>query len=428
MPVPDKPVPTAEWLLENIKAQLPLLVEMTQALVRVDSQTPPSDTGPVADIVASYLSDHSGIEIQRLTSVAPVVNLVAHLDGGLPGRRLILNGHLDTYPVGTVASWSDEPLSGVIRGDRLYGRGSADMKGGIAALVLVMKLFAEHLRPFPGELVLALAGDEESMGELGTQHLIDNIPLVHGDAVLVADVGSPSVLRCGEKGMIWLDLSAQGRSSHGAHVHRGNNAIVRLMAAISELRQLEDLPIHVPVEVQRAMAAAQDTSEPLGGSGEMSVMQRVTVNVGQIGGGVSANLVPDEAWAKLDIRLPMGTTVADIESAIETRLAKHPDVSAIVTRRYQPTWTDPADPISVACLAAAAEVLGSAVRINMRVGASDARLWRRAGLPTIVCGLTPHNLGGPDENLEVAELPKVAAIHALAALKYLGIQRRASPR
>jgi succinyl-diaminopimelate desuccinylase len=148
-------VPSVDWLLEKAAAHLPSLIELTQALVRTDSQTPPSDTGRVADIVIAALSEHPDIEVQRLTSVAPVVNLVARLDGGLPGRRLILNGHLDTYPIGIAASWSDDPLSGAIRDGRLYGRGSADMKGGIAALVFVMKIFAEHLRPFPGELVLA---------------------------------------------------------------------------------------------------------------------------------------------------------------------------------------------------------------------------------------------------------------------------------
>jgi succinyl-diaminopimelate desuccinylase len=257
------------------------------------------------------------------------------------------------------------------------------------------------------------------MGELGTQHLIDNVSLVRGDAVNVADVGSPSVLRCGEKGMIWLDLAARGRSSHGAHVHRGDNAIVHLMAAIARLQELESLPIAVPADVRQTMAAAQDVSEPLGGIGEMDVMQRITVNVGQIGGGISANLVPEDAWAKLDIRLPLGATVAEIECEIENRLVKHPAVTATVTRRYEATWTDPAHPIAIASLAAAGEVLGGTVRINMRVGASDARLWRRAGLPTIVCGLTPYNLGGPDESFELAELPRLAAIHALAAVKYL---------
>ncbi len=348
----------------------------------------------------------------------PVVNLIARLEGGLPGPRLILNGHLDTYPIGTRANWSVEPLSGDIRDGRLFGRGSADMKGGIAVHVLMMELFSRHLRPFPGELVLALAGDEESMGELGTQHLIDTAPLVRGDAVLVADVGSPNVLRCGEKGMIWLDLDAKGRAAHGAHVHRGENAIESLVAAITDLRALTNLPISVPKQALDTMAAAREISEPLGGVGEEAVMQSITVNVGQIAGGISANLVPDTAKASLDIRLPLGTTVAAVEREITQRLAQHPAVTATITRRYEPTWTDPASPITMASLAAARQVLGDDVRINMRVGASDARLWRRAGIPTIVCGLTPYNLGGPDENLDITELPKLAAIHALAALNF----------
>jgi succinyl-diaminopimelate desuccinylase len=282
-----------------------------------------------------------------------------------------------------------------------------------------MQAFARLDRPFPGELVLALAGDEESMGELGTQRLIDTVPEVRGDAVIVADVGSPSIVRCGEKGMIWIDLSVQGRSAHGAHVHRGENAIDALLAALAGLKSLEALPISLPEEVARTMAAAEDLSEPLGGAGERGVMSRITVNVGRIAGGLSANLVADRAEAQLDIRLPMGTTVAAVEAEIEHILSGHGLVSHQVTRRYEPTWTDPGDPIVRACLAGAADVLGQPVRANMRVGGSDSRLWRRAGIPTVVCGLTPHNLGAPDEYLDIAELPTLAAIHLVAAARFL---------
>ena len=343
--MPERSQPSAAWLLEHFITQFPQLLPLTQALVRADSQTPPSDTDAAAEIVIDWLPRHREIAIQRLPSMPPVVNLIARLEGGLPGPRLILNGHLDTYPIGTRANWSVEPLSGDIRDGRLFGRGSADMKGGIAVHVLMMELFSRHWLPFPGELVLALAGDEESMGELGTQHLIDTAPLVRGDAVLVADVGSPNVLRCGEKGMIWLDLDAKGRAAHGAHVHRGENAIESLVAAITDLRALTNLPISVPKQALDTMAAAREISEPLGGVGEEAVMQSITVNVGQIAGGISANLVPDTAKASLDIRLPLGTTVAAVEREITQRLAQHPAVTATITRRYEPTWTDPASPL-----------------------------------------------------------------------------------
>jgi succinyl-diaminopimelate desuccinylase len=332
----------------------------------------------------------------------------------------VLSGHLDTYPVGDPAGWSVDPLGGDIRAGRLYGRGAADMKGGIASLIFVMKVLAGLGRPFPGEVVLALAGDEESMGELGTQRLIDTVPDVRGDAVIVADVGSPSVVRCGEKGMIWLTLTAAGRAAHGAHVHRGDNAIDHLLAGIAALRrEVEALPVDLPEAVDRTMAAAQDLSEPLGGPGERAVMSRITVNVGRVEGGLSANLVPDKATAHLDIRLPLGAQVAPVERAIRRVLDGHPKLRLDVTRRYEPSWTDPDSAIVQASLAAAADVLCAPVRANTRVGASDARLWRRAGLPTVVCGLTPYNLGGPDESLDIVELPLLAAIHLNAVARFL---------
>ena len=399
------------------------LIEMTRALVRSDSQTPPSDTREVAEVAASFLENVPGVEVSFHMAEPPVMNMVARLRGGKPGRRLILSGHLDTYPIGDRDRWSVDPMGGDVRDDRVYGRGAGDMKGGIAAMILVMQLFAQQVRSFSGELVLTLAGDEESMGELGTQHLIDTVPGLREGAVIVADVGSPSVIRCGEKGMIWLEVTATGKAAHGAHVHVGSNAVEQLMAALRVIKSLEAIEVDLPNDVATAMVAAQPLSEPLGGEGERDVMSRITVNIGQIEGGLSANLVPDRALAQLDIRLPMGTSVAQVEQAIAKRLDEMSGISWKVLRRYEPSWTPLSDPVVQTAQSAAAEVLGQPVAVNMRVGASDARLWRRAGVPTIVCGLTPHNLGGPDEYADIRELGELAAIHALTAWDFLSSAR-----
>lgn len=411
------------FLLDVANQSRQTLIDMTRDLVRIDSQTPPSDTRKTADIAASLLPVRDNIETTFHPSEHPVMNLVARLKGTRPGPCLVLSGHLDTYPIGDAGRWTMDPLGGEVVDNRLYGRGAADMKGGIAAQILLMRVFAERIVDFPGEIVLALAGDEERMGELGTQFLIDTVPAVRGDAVLVADVGSPSIIRCGEKGMIWIDVTATGREAHGAHVHRGDNAIDKLIAAMTDLKRLERIDIDDPAHVAAAMKAAEPLSEPLGGAGERETMSRITVNLGQIEGGLSANLVPAKAVARLDIRLPMGISVAEVEAQIRSILAARPDLSFEVTRRYEATWTPTDDPITTACVDAAARVLNRPVAVNMRVGGSDARLWRRAGIPTIVSGLTPYNLGAPDEYLDVDELCQVAAIQMIAAANFL-VSRR----
>jgi succinyl-diaminopimelate desuccinylase len=394
------------------------IIATTCDLVQLDSQTPPSDTHAVAKVAASALADLPGVTVELYESEAPVMNLVARLDGGLPGRRLVLNGHLDTYPIGDPAGWKHGPLSAKIVDGRLYGRGSADMKGGIAALIETVRIYATHLRPFPGEIILTLAGDEERMGELGTQWLIDNVPAVKGDGVIVADVGSPSSVRLGEKGMIWLNLVATGRQAHGAHVYAGANAIDRLTDALTELRKLENISIITPPDA----ATVIDAASRIAGADAPSardVMTRVTVNTGTISGGVSSNLVPDEARAGLDIRIPLGMSTTDLNARIADCLDGHPDVRWTAVRRYEPTWTSADADISKACLSAASRVLSGQVWSDMRIGGSDARLWRRAGFDTVVLGLTPYGLGGPDENLMIDELAPLTAIYCIAARRFL---------
>ena len=410
---------TPAEILESIDNARDALIEITQRLVRIPSETPPSDTRETVRAVIEYLPTAGNVEVSCYSSEAPIDNLVAVAKAAKPGQRLILNGHLDTYPAGHRDTWSDDPFSGLMRDGKIFGRGSADMKGGIACSLLVFKLLAQNRHLWAGELVLTLAGDEESMGSLGSQFLLDTVPAARGDAMLCGDVGAPLVPRIGEKGMIWIDVFAVGKPAHGAHVHRGVNAIDALRDAMDALSRLSDYPIATPDDVARVIDEAKEISEPLGGDGEADVLQRITVNFGRIAGGLTANLVADQAEVNADIRLPMGVSVAEIEAEIGQLLDPLPSIKFQITRRYEPSWTAPDDPIVGAVVKACQEVLGRQPAVNMRVGASDARLYRAAGVPTVVCGLTPHNLGGPNEYVSIDELVTVAKIHAHAALSFL---------
>ncbi len=378
------------------------LVAVTQALVRLDTQTPPSATGSAAALAARLLAGAPGLRVRIVESEPPVVNLVAELDGGLPGPRTILSGHLDTYPIGDPADWTTDPLGGAITDGRLYGRGSADMKGAVAVLIALTREMAGR-RPFRGSVVLALAGDEERMGELGTQWLIDHAPEIRGDGVLVADVGGPACVRLGEKGMLWLEIEATGRQAHGAHVHAGENALDRLIDALIALRGLEALSPSPPPDAVAVMAAAAHVPGADGAEARRT-MGRLTVNLGVASGGVSSNLVPSSARAGVDVRIPLGLSCAEVEAAARAILAAFEGVSWRVTRRYEPTWTRADAPLSVAARDAVSRAIGRAAWFDMRIGGSDARLWRRAGFDCVAIGLTPFNLGAPDEHCLVSEL------------------------
>jgi len=391
---------------------------MTQAMVRIDSQTPPSDTRAIVDLIAGWLADIPGVSYTRYVSEHPVENLVAKLDGGLPGKRLILNGHLDTYPIGKTHDWTQQPLGGEIIDGKLYGRGSADMKGANAALIECLRLFAEYKRPFPGEIVLVFGGDEERMGELGAQWLIDHVPEVKGDGVIVADVGGLCAARLGEKGMLWLKLQASGRQAHGAHVHAGENAVDRLIDALLDLRQLELLRPEPASEALDIMMSAA-SFEGADGPAARQTMQQVTVNLGSIDGGISSNLVPSSATAGLDIRIPLGLSATTVLAAAAELLHKHKSISWTSEREYEPTWTEATSAVAEACRQAAQDVMGKPAWFDMRIGGSDARLWRRAGMETVVLGLTPYNLGAPDEYLKTEELAPLTNIYLQAAQRFL---------
>jgi acetylornithine deacetylase/succinyl-diaminopimelate desuccinylase-like protein len=304
---------------------------------------------------------------------------------------------------------------------RIYGRGVSDMKAGIAASIIATTVLAEHRDVWSGEIVITLAGDEESMGTFGTQYLLDNVEKARGDAVVCGDVGSPKVIRFGEKGLVWFEIMATGKAAHGAHVHKGKSAIDLLRSALDLVKKLENLPVQMPLEISQAIASASALSESMSGEGESETLRTVTVNIGPISGGVSPNLVASEAKAQGDIRLPVGMSTQQIIDHLNEWLDPIEGISWRALQRYEPSYTSPSHDIILCAMAASEEVMNEKPVANMRVGASDTRLYRAAGIPSVVLGCTPNNMGVADEYVVVDELLAVAKIHALIAYDFLNM-------
>lgn len=252
-------------------------------------------------------------------------------------------------------------------------------------------------------MTFSYSSDEETGGRWGTQWLLSNVDAVRADACLIGDQSGADRLAVGEKGMCWLRVCFSGQSSHAAY-GSSSSAIRRLSEALPILYSLEDL-----------------SQEPELVSGADPLECSVTVNVGKIEGGVSLNLVAGTASADVDIRIPHGLSVDDVVGVLRRRLDKACITCEIEDlRATDPTMTDPGTRIVGIAMENCQAVLGRPSHRSIRVGASDARFFRRHSIPTIVYGPQAHNMGAPGEYVDVDELMRIARVHAGIAADFPG--------
>jgi len=247
-------------------------VQLTQELVRIDTVNPASAEDRAAEHVARLL-EAGGFTVSRHAFAPGRTSLVARHG---PGARapLCFAGHIDTVPLGA-ARWTHDPFGGEIAGGKLYGRGSSDMKSGVAAFVCAALDVARADRG--AELVLVVVAGEETGCE-GSAHLARTAgALGRAGAIVVAEPTGNRPL-VGHKGALWLEARTRGVTAHGSMPERGVNAIYRAARAIA---RLEPFRFAVP-------------PDPLLGS--------PTFNVGTVRGGLNVNSVPDEAVFTIDVR------------------------------------------------------------------------------------------------------------------------------
>jgi succinyl-diaminopimelate desuccinylase len=383
------------------------LIELTQALVRIPSVYDPS-TGrneePAARLVAEQLRE-LGWE-PELDLVAPGrPNVYAVVDGGRPGPTLLFEGHTDVVTEGDPALWSVPPFAAEIHAGRLYGRGSADMKSGLAAALFATRAVADE-GPFPGRLMIAALVDEEGLMS-GVKHFVAR-GRAHGiDAAICCEPEEGEVCNT-SKGALRLRVDFRGAMAHGAMPFHGRNpnpALARFLTEVSELeaKLQADHPTHLHL-------------------GDV----HLTPTVLRAGDPVQMNVIPADASVWLDVRTVPGVehgAVVDAVREVAASCGRSGGIdTAVEVIDDRPAVATPVTaPVVRALSDAHVAVTGQPARFGGVPGATDGTiLTARAGMPSVVYGpggkWIAHQV---DEFVEVAAVIEAAEVYREAALRFL---------
>lgn len=408
-----------DQLLLDLSDRESEMLDFLRRLIQAPTPNPPGNTTAAMDLVSQFLSER-GIPYEIVEPNEGMPNLIAEFSGGGGnGPRLVLNGHLDVFPVGDLSQWSHDPWAAVQVDDCIFGRGACDMKSGTTALLFAfaeLHAIREHLR---GSLVLTVVSDEETFGPWGARYLVEHRKEVLGDCLLSGEPTSPYALRFGEKGRLWARIHVRTPGAHGAYVHMSRNPIIIACSLIAKLEALQEMrgPADTPLALTLQKNAA--TIDKAYGQGASTIIASTTLNVGAIKGGVKINLVPSDCEFDIDIRTPPDVPHLTVLERLKEIIAAFPEAEIEVLDQDAASTSQPDHPMVQALIENSRHVSDIEPKPIIALGGCDARLWRYAGIPAFVYGPSPTGMGTADELVRVDEFLHVAKTHTLAAFDYL---------
>lgn len=411
---------SSQRLVQKITARQQEIIDLSAQLVRLPSPNPPGDTQAVAAHVQQFLQSRGlPVEIEAGQPHSP--NLISSVSGVKSGRHLVLLTHMDTYPLGDLSQWYRPPFDAQVENGRMYGRGTGDMKAGLAGMLFTYAAAASQ-RSFAGRLTLLAVSDELTFSPYGAPLVLERRPEVIGDAVLGSEPTEPNQVLFGEKGMVWFEVLCQTQSGHGAYVAELKNAIQTMLEVLGEIGALHGREAVLPEKVLRSMRSTWPTDGP-SLEGVEKLVRQVTVNFGVIEGGRKVNMIADQCRAEVDIRVPPGMHCQKVVDFLEQVFAAHPNARYRIIQSFEPTWSDTDQPIFQILKRNIAAVTGAGCRFEVGLPASDARLFARRNVPAALYGPLAYQEGGPDESVVIENVIDCARVYALTIGDYLEFER-----
>src|SRR5829696_1892827 len=251
---------TKQDLLVGIDHDREEIVSFLRGFVATPSPNPPGDTTHAASYITRFL-DGERLPYRLVAPQPTMANVVGTFEGGGPGRHLVLNGHIDVFPVDESEPWTHDAWSGDLADGKIWGRGVVDMKAGTSASIFTYRYLHRIRDQLNGKLTLTCVSDEETFGPWGARWLMDHEPEVLGDCCLNGEPSSPLSVRFGEKAPLWLKFTVRTPGAHGAYTHSSASASKIAGRLIGDLERLTEIPTPAPGNIGAALEAGADAMD-----------------------------------------------------------------------------------------------------------------------------------------------------------------------
>jgi succinyl-diaminopimelate desuccinylase len=383
------------------------MVALTRDLVSIPTANPPGRSyRQCVNLLAQKLADlgleHAVVEVPDSTASYPRFCLLGFLGEG--GGVLYFHGHYDVVP-----AFSRRQYRPRAKGNRLYGRGSADMKSGLVSMIYAVKVLKDCNVPLRGRVGLSFVPDEETGGALGSHYLAETDLLGRDGIGMLTPEPTSGVIWNANRGAISLRVTVKGKPAHVCTHYDGVNAFEHMLSVVEALRgvkhDVEPRRTHFNIRPE----AARNSILLLGGQCE---------------GGANFNVVPAECSFTIDRRInpeeDLDTERRRLLDVLDSLKQDGIDLWIDVLQEGRSSGTPEDSPVAQALSESVRDVLGEVPRFEMCPGLLETRYYTEKGIPAF--GYGPGLLSvshGPDEYVEIDRIVNCAAIYALTAARLL---------
>ena len=418
--------PMSDPLLQTIEARRDDLIALPQDLIRIPTLNPPGDNyHAICAYLDARLSAH-GFTTEMIraqgapadSETHPRWNLVARCEGASPGECVHFNSHHDVVTVGE--GWTRDPFGGELEGDRIYGRGACDMKGGLAASIIAAEAFIDTHPEFSGAVEISATADEETGGYGGVAYLAEQ---EYFDPERVQHVIIPEPLNkdricLGHRGVWWAEIETKGRIAHGSMPFLGDCAVRHMGAVLEEMERtlfplLASKHTDMPVVPEGARNSTMNINAIHGGANELPADYT----------GFPSACVPDSCRITIDRRFLIEENIdevkAEIIDVLETVKSQRPEFRYDLRELWSvtPTMTDENAPVVRTVQDAIAQVLDTQAQFVVSPGTYDQKHIDRIGRLKNCIAYGPGILDlahQPDEWVGVQDMLDSAKVMALS--------------